>query len=134
MRFVVFMIPGVYQPKNWQPGDADFKPDAEMMAKMGKFNDELKKAGALLSAEGLRPLITGVRLAFSKGKVDVTDGPSVDNRDVVGGYWMLQAKSKQRVIDWMKCCPAQQGDVIEIREIAETADFPPDVQAEIPNT
>ena len=129
MRFLVFMIPGVYQPKNGQKTDAHFTPDVEMMAKMGKFNDELKEAGALLSLDGLQPLATGARLAFSAGKASVTDGPLVEAKEVVGGYWLLQARSKEQVVDWMKRCPAQDGDVIEIRQVFEMSDFPPDVQA-----
>ncbi|MEO6005017.1 MAG: YciI family protein [Opitutus sp.] len=116
MRYLVFMIPDVYQPKNGKMTDPDFTPDPEMMAKMGRFNDELKKAGALLSVDGLQPLTNGARLAFSGGKAQVTDGPSVDAKDVVGGYWMLEGSSKQQIIDWMKRCPAQDGDVIEIRQ------------------
>ena len=91
MRFLVFMIPAVYQPKNGKKTDPHFTPDAEMMAKMGTVNDELKKAGALLSLDGLQPLTTGARLAFSGGKASVTDGPFVEAKEVVGGYWMLQA-------------------------------------------
>ena len=129
MRFLVFMIPEVYQPKNGKATDPQFTPDAEMMAKMGKFNEELEKAGALLSLDGLQPLTTGARLAFSAGKASVTDGPLVDAREVVGGYWMLQAESKQQVIDWMKPCPAQDGDVLEIRQVFEMSDFPAEVPA-----
>jgi len=114
----------VYQPKNGNKTDPQFVPDAEMMAKMGKFNDELKKAGALLSLDGLQPLTTGARLTFSGGKVSVVDGPSVEAKEVVGGYWLLQAKSKQEVIDWMKRCPAQEGDIIEIRQVFEMSDLP----------
>ena len=129
MRFLVFMIPRVYQPKNGKKTDPHFTPDAEMVAKMGELNEELKEAGALLSLDGLQPLTTGARLAFSGGKARVTDGPFVEAKEVVGGYWMLQAKSKQQVVDWMKRCPAQDGDVIEIRQIFEMSDFPAEVQA-----
>jgi len=129
MRFLVFMIPEVYQPKNGKKTDPHFTPDAEKMAKMGKFNEELEKAGALLSVDGLQPLPTGARLAFSGGKASVTDGPFVETKEVVGGYWMLQAKSKQQVVDWMKRCPAQDGDVIEIPQVFEMSDFPADVKA-----
>ena len=134
MRFLVFMIPAVYQPKNGkqQPGP-DFKPDPLMMEKMGKFNDELKQAGALLAVDGLRPLTAGARLVFSGDAAEdpaakVTDGPAIDAKEVIGGYWLLQAKLKRQVIDWMLRCPAQVGDVIEIREVAESWDFPADVQ------
>jgi hypothetical protein len=122
MRFLVFMIPAVYQPKNGRPTDPGFTPDPAMLEKMGRFNDELKQAGALLSVDGLQPLSTGARLAFAGGKPSLTDGPRIDAKDVVGGYWMLKAHSKQQVIDWMKRCPAEEGDVIEIREIAEISD------------
>ena len=124
MRFMVFMIPEVYQAKNGQKTDPDFMPDAEMLAKMGRFNDELKKAGALVSLDGLQPLTAGARLAFSDGKASLTDGPAVEATGVVGGYWMLQADSKEKVIELMKRCPAQDGDVIEIRQVAELSDFP----------
>lgn len=129
MRFMVLMIPAVYQTKNGQTVDPQFTPDPEMMAQMGRFNDELKQAGSLLAVDGLRPRAKGARLAFAGGKASVTDGPAIEARDVVGGFWMLEAKSRQQVIDWMKRCPAQAGDVIEIREFAEMSDFPPEVQA-----
>jgi hypothetical protein len=119
MRFLVFMIPAVYQSKNGkQTAGPDFKADEVMMAKMRRFNDELRDAGMLLSVDGLQPLATGARMAFAGSTASVTDGAAVDAREVVGGYWMLEAKSKQHVIDWMKRCPAQDGDVIEIREVA----------------
>ena len=134
MRFVVFMIPHVYQPKKTDNKTAPkFTPDAEMMAKMNRFNEELKKAGALLSLDGLQPLTTGARLAFAGGKASVTDGPSVEAKEVVGGYWLLEAQSKQQVVEWMKRCPAQDGDVIEIRQVFEMSDFPADVQAAAKN-
>ena len=129
MRFMALMIPGVYQPKNGKNVGPDFTPDAEMMEKMGKFNDELKAAGALLSLDGLQPLTAGARLAFSGGKAKFTDGPAVEAKEVLGGYWLLQAKSKQEVVEWMKRCPAQDGDIIEIRQVAEMEDFPEEVQA-----
>ena len=118
MRFLVFMIPTVYQPANGRNTDPNFTPDPKMMEEMGRFNDGLRKAGALLSVDGLQPLTTGARLAFSGRKASVTDGPSVKAQEVVGGYWMLEAKSKQQVVDWMKRCPAEDGDVIEIRQVA----------------
>ena len=80
---------------------------------MDQFNKELKKAGALLSLDGLHPLTTGARLAFAAGTVSVTKGPSVDAKEVVGGYWLLQAAGRR----WMKRCPAQTGDAIEIQEV-----------------
>ena len=130
MRFLVFMIPAVFQPKNGRQTDPDFAPDAEMMTKMSRFNKELKQAGALLAVDGLQPLTLGVRLAFSEEEeTTVTDGAAIDAKEVVGGYWLLQAESIRRVVEWMKRCPAQDGDVIEIRQVAEVTDFPADVQA-----
>jgi hypothetical protein len=129
MRFMIFMIPGVYQPQNGKKVDPNFTPSVEMMEKMTRFNDDLKKAGALISLEGLQPLTTGARVVFAGGKASVTDGPYVEAKEVVGGYWMIQVKSKQEAIDWMKRCPAQDGDVIEIRQVAELSDFPAEVQA-----
>jgi hypothetical protein len=125
---MIFMIPGVYQPKDGQKTDPHFRPDAESMARMSRFNDELRKAGALIALDGLHPLTTGARVAFSGGKTTVTDGPRVEAREVVGGYWLINVKSKQEAIDWMKRCPAQDGDVIEIREVFEFADLPEDAQ------
>ena len=129
MRFQIFMIPAVYQPKNGRNTDPNFAPDPKMMAAMGRFNDELRKAGALLAVDGLLPLTTGARLAFSGGKATVTDGPAIGAQEVVGGYWLMQAASKRQVVDWFKRCPAQDGDTIEIRQVAEMSDFPPEVQA-----
>lgn len=130
MRFVMFMIPRVYQPDappDQRAGEG-FAPPAEAVAKMMKYNEELAKAGALLSLDGLQPLAKGARVAFSKGSPTVTDGPFVEAKEVVGGFWMIQAKSKADVIEWVKRCPAAEGDVIEIRQVFEVEDFPPDVK------
>jgi hypothetical protein len=129
MRFLVFMIPRDAQFIDGKHPDPHSVPDPVLMARMGRFNDELRSAGVLLSVDGLRPLTNGARLAFSSGKATLTDGPSVDATDVVGGCWMVRADSKHQVIEWMKRCPAEDGDVIEIRQVAEMSDFPPDVQA-----
>jgi hypothetical protein len=126
MRFMVFMIPGVYQPG--KTVDPNFAPPAEMVAKMMKFNEELATAGALIALDGLQPLTKGARISFSGGKPTVTDGPFAEAKEVVGGYWMLQFKSKQEAIDWVKKCPAQDGDIVEIRPVFEMSDFPEDVQ------
>ena len=130
MRFVVFMIPRVYQPDAppGQRADEGFTPPADAVAKMMKYNEELAKAGLLLSLDGLKPLISGARVAFSSGKPTVTDGPFVESKEVVGGFWMIQAKSKEEAIEWVKRCPAADGDVIEIRPVFELSDFPPETQ------
>jgi hypothetical protein len=126
MRFMVFMIPAVYQ--GGQKVDPNFAPPAEAVEKMGRFNAELEKAGAMLSAEGLHPLSSGSRISFLKGKGTV-DGSVAASKEVVGGFWLIKAKSKEDVVNWFKRCPAEEGDVIEIREIYEMADLPADVQA-----
>jgi hypothetical protein len=130
MRFTVFMIPRVYQPDT-PPGERageNFAPPAEVVEKMTKFNEELTKAGLLVSLDGLHPASKGARISFKGGKASVTDGPYVESKEVIGGYWMLDAKSKQEVIEWMKRCPAGDGDVLEIRRVFEMEDFPTDVQ------
>jgi hypothetical protein len=121
MRFMVLMIPSVYQPGS--KVDAGFVPPADAIEKMKKFNEELQKAGAIISLDGLKPLVTGARVSFKSGKPQVTDGPFIEAKEVIGGYWMLQAKSKEEVVEWMKRCPADAGDVIEIRPIFEMSDF-----------
>jgi len=122
MRFMVLMIPGVYQ--KGKKVDPNFVPPAEAMERMGKFNDELAKACPIISLNGLHPLTTGARITFAGGKAKVTDGASVEAKEVLGGYWMLQAKSKEEVVEWMKRCPAEQDDVIEIRQVFEMPEEP----------
>jgi hypothetical protein len=130
MQFMVFMIPAGYQPRNGK--QQEFKPDpkkmAAMMEAMGKFNDELRRATKVLAIDGLAPLAKGARLAFAAGKPTVTDGPAIEAKEVVGGYWLVEAKSKDEVIDWWKRCPAEEGDVIEIRPVADLSDFPGEVR------
>lgn len=130
MRFVLFMIPRVYQPDT-PPGERageGFAPPREAVAQMMKFNEELTKAGVLLSLDGLQPLAKGARVAFSHGTPTVTDGPFAEAKEVVGGFWMIQTKSKAEAVEWVKRCPAADGDVIEIRQVFEMADFPPEVR------
>jgi hypothetical protein len=130
MQFMVFMIPAGYQPRNGK--QQEFKPDPKrmvaMMEAMGKFNDEIRKVTKVHALDGFAPLAKGARLAFAGGKPTVTDGPAIEAKEVVGGYWLVDAKSKEQVIDWWKRCPAEDGDVIEIRPIADLSDFPPEVR------
>lgn len=126
MRFMVLMIPQVYQPKSSKKLDPHYTPDVAMMEEMRKFNKELAAAGAIIALDGLQPLPNGARLAFSGGKATVTDGPYVEAKEVVGGYWLLRARSKEQVVAWMKRCPAQEGDTLEIRQIFEFPDVPED--------
>jgi hypothetical protein len=122
------MIPGVYQGDKGRKAGADFTPSAEAVEKMTKYNEELAKSGALISLDGLHPPIMGARISFPGGKPKVTDGPFTESREVLGGYWMIQTKSREEAIEWAKRVPAQEGDVIEVRQVFETSEFPEDVQ------
>ncbi len=130
MRFMMFMIPKVYQPDTpaGEGAGEGFAPPAEAVAKMMKFNEELAKAGALIALDGLHPSSKGARVAFKGGKPTVTDGPFIEAKEVVGGYWMINVRSKEEAVNWAKRCPAADGDVIEIRQVFEMSDFPSDVQ------
>jgi len=128
MRFMMLMIPGVYQSGQTASLGESFAPDPEMMATMMKYNGELNRAGVLISLDGLHPQSKGARVAFRDGTPTVTDGPFVETKEVVGGYWLIQVASKEEAVDWAKRCPAQEGDVIEIRQLFELSDFPPEAQ------
>lgn len=130
MRFMMFMIPKVYQP-DAPPGEKageGFAPPAETVARMMKFNEELAKAGALIALDGLHPSSKGARVSFTGGKHRVTDGPFTEAKEVIGGYWIIEAKSKEEAVGWARRCPAADGDVIEVRQVFEVTDFPQDVQ------
>ena len=126
----MIMIPRGYQPSTpaAQRLEEGSVPKAEEMAPMGKFNDELAEAGALLAVDGLHPLSRGARVSFAKGQPVVTDGPFIEAKEVLGGFWILQLNSKEEAVEWARRCPAQEGDVIEIREIWEMEDLPADMQ------
>jgi hypothetical protein len=123
MRYMMLMIPKGYE--NAQPGTM---PDAAAVSAMMKYNEELQKAGVLLALDGLHPPSSGARISFQGGKPKVTDGPFAEAKEVVGGYWMIQVKSKEEAIEWARRCPASDNEIIEVRQVQEFADFPPDVQ------
>jgi len=123
MTFMMLMIPKGYE--HAAPGTI---PDREAVANMMKYNESLQKAGILLSLNGLHPLSEGARISFSGGKPKVTDGPFVEAKEVIGGYWMLQVKSKEEAIEWASRCPAAENETIEVRQLFELSEFPPDVQ------
>ena len=120
MKFMMLMIPAIYYGN--KKLDPNFTPDPEMVETMTRYNDKSTKAGMLGDLNGLHPLSKGARVSFGKGKTTVTDGPFVETKEVVGGYWMIEAKSKD-VVKWAQRCPAQEGDIIEVREIFDAADF-----------
>ena len=121
MQFMMLMIPAVYQ--GGKTVDPDFVPDPKKIEEMGKFNEDLGKALKILSINGLHPQNTGARVAFGEGKPSVTDGPFIETKEVIGGYWLVEAESKEEVVKWVQRCPADPGDVIEIRQVFELADF-----------
>ncbi|SAK86134.1 DGPF domain-containing protein [Caballeronia catudaia] len=123
MRFMMLMIPRGYESA--APGTM---PAADAVAAMMKYNEELQKAGVLLALDGLHPPSMGARVTFEGGKPRVTDGPFAEAKEVLGGYWMLQVKSREEAIEWAKRCPASDSEMIEVRQVMEMDDFPPDVQ------
>ena len=101
----------------------DFKPDPKDMEAMGRFNEEMGKALKIESLNGLHPQSKGARVTFPKGKPAVTDGPFIESKEVLGGYWLVEAPSKEEVVKWAQRCPANEGDTIEIRQIFGPEDF-----------
>ncbi len=124
MRFMMLVI-----PKAYETATADFVPPVDLVAKMTKYNDSLSKAGVLLGLDGLAPPAKAVRVAFSEGKPQVKDGPFAEAKEMVGGFWTIQVKSRDEAVEWAKRAPMLAGDIIEVRQITEMEDFPADVQA-----
>jgi hypothetical protein len=125
---MMLMIPRVYQGQEGKNAGPNYSPSAEMVEKMMKYNEELAEADLLIALDGLQPPGKGARVVFSKGKTSVTDGPFTESKEVLGGYWMIRVTSKEEAIEWARRCPAQDGDVIEVRQVFETSDFPPDAR------
>src|SRR5712675_2357352 len=123
MRFIMLMI-----PKGYDKAAPGVMPDAKAVAAMMKYNESLQKAGVLLALDGLHPPSMGARISFAGGKPKVTDGPFAEAKEVIGGYWMIQVRSKAEAIEWASRCPAGDNEMIEIRKVKEFADFPADVQ------
>jgi hypothetical protein len=120
---MMLMIPKGYE--NAAPGTL---PDAKGVAAMMKYNESLQKAGVLLALDGLHPPSMGARISWSGGKPKVTDGPFPEAKEVVGGYWLIQVKSREEAIAWASRCPGGDNETIEVRQVQELADFPTDVQ------
>jgi hypothetical protein len=119
MRFMVIV-------KATKDSEAGKLPDQKLLAEMGKFNEELVKAGVMLAGEGLQPSSKGARVRFSGAKRTVTDGPFTETKELIAGFWLWQVKSKEEAIEWVKRCPnpfpGTESD-IEIRQVFEAADF-----------
>ncbi len=120
MRFMMFMLPNI--------SEDDWMPSAEAVEAMTKYNEELTKAGVLLALDGLHPSTEGVRVSFPGGKPTLTDGPFSETKEVVGGYWLIEVKSKDEAVEWAKRAPCADGPVIEVRQVFEMDEFPPEVQ------
>jgi hypothetical protein len=125
MRFMMLMIPSAYS----RPTEPGFAPPVEAVERMMKYNEQLAKAGVLLALDGLHPPAAGFRVRFDGGKPTVTDGPFTEAKEVVGGYWVIQVKSRDEAVEWARRIPADPGDVVEVRQVFEMSDFPADVQA-----
>jgi len=116
MRFIVIV-------KASERSESGQLPSPEMLARMGAFNEELVKAGIMLAGEGLQPSSKGARISFAGPKPVVTDGPFAETKELVGGFWILQAKSKEEVVAWISRAPFYDGEQVEIRQIFEREDF-----------
>ena len=123
MRFMMLMI-----PKGYEKAAPGAMPDPKAVAAMMKYNESLQKAGVLLALDGLHPPSMGARVSFSGGKPKVSDGPFAEAKEVLGGYWMIQVKSKAEAVEWASRCPAGDNEVIEIGQVQEFSDFPADIQ------
>jgi hypothetical protein len=123
MRFMMIMI-----PKGYESATPGTMPDAKAVEAMMKYNEALQKAGVLLALDGLHPPSMGARVSFVGSRPKVTDGPFAEAKEVIGGYWMIQVKSKEEAIQWASRCPAGENEVIEVRQVQEFADFPQDIQ------
>ena len=107
--------------------EAGVLPDEKLLTAMGKYNEELVKAGVMLAGEGLQPSSKGARMLFSGSKRTIVDGPFAESKELIAGFWIWQVKSKDEAIEWLKRCPNPTGDeaVIEMRQIFEADDFGP---------
>jgi hypothetical protein len=123
VRFMMLMI-----PKGYESAPPKVELPVDRVEAMMKYNESLQKAGVLLALDGLHPLSMGARVSFTGGKPKVTDGPFAEAKEVLGGYWVIDVRSKEEAVEWAKRCPAADHEVIEVRQVQEMSDFPEDVQ------
>jgi hypothetical protein len=116
-------------PLGYEAAPPDVQLDPERVAAMMRYNEALKDAGVLITLDGLHPPSMGARVSFATGQPIVTDGPFTEAKEVLGGYWMIEVASRAEAIAWARQCPASPNEIIEIRQVQEIGDFPPDVQA-----
>jgi len=124
MRFMMLMIPKGYETA--RPG---IDLDPEHVEAMMKYNEDLAKAGVLLALDGLHPPSTGARVTFEGGRPKVTDGPFAEAKEVLGGYWMIQVRSKEEAVAWASRVPLADDEMVELRQVYEMEEFPAEVQA-----
>ena len=124
MRFMVLV-------KANKESEAGVLPDQKILAAMGKYNEELVKAGVMLAAEGLQASSKGARVKFDGPKRTVTDGPFAETKELIAGFWLWQVRSKQEAIEWLKRAPFDGGTEVEIRQIFEAEDFGPALTPEL---
>jgi hypothetical protein len=120
MRFMMLIYPGEKAEQGNLPGK-------EAIANMVKYNGELRKAGVLLALDGLQPSSKGARIRFAGGKPTITDGPFSEAKELIGGYWVIEVKSREEAIEWASRCPASDDEMIELRQVFELSDFPPEI-------
>ena len=116
MRFMVLV-------KANKDSEAGALPDEKILAAMGKYNEELVKAGVMLAGDGLQPSSKGARVRFEGKKRTIIDGPFSETKELVAGYWMWQCRSKEEAIEWLKRAPFEEGEEVEIRQVYELSDF-----------
>jgi hypothetical protein len=127
MRFMMIMYPTGYGTA--KPGTV---PDLKSMEVMGKYNEELGKAGVLIALDGLTPPATmSARVTFQDGKSTVTDGPFPEAKEVIGGYWIIQVKSREEALEWASRIPGSDIEMVEVRRLFDITDFDPEMQKEI---
>jgi hypothetical protein len=124
MRFMMIMF-----PKDYENAKLGWAPDLKDMEAMGKYNEELGKAGVLLALDGLTPPSTmSARVTFKGGKSKVTDGPFTEAKEVVGGYWIIQVKSREEALEWASRIPGKDNEMVEVRRMFDMTDFDPETQ------
>jgi hypothetical protein len=124
MRFMMIMFPKIYQTAK-----AGWTPDMQNMEKMGKYNEELGKAGVLLALDGLTPPATmSARVTFKDGQSTVTDGPFTEAKEVVGGFWIIQVKSQEEALEWASRIPGKDDEMVEVRRLFDISDFNSETQ------
>ena len=123
MRFMLLVI-----PEGYESAAPDTLPDADGVARMMKFNESLHSAGVLLALDGLHPPSSGARVSFANGKPTVKDGPFAEAKEVLGGYWMIDVKSRDEAIAWASRAPMGDNEIIEVRQVQDVSEWPEDVR------